>query len=264
MALNPEEGPMKKILFLATLLLILSGCVRKDVDPYQAYRGKTSAELFTSGERALAKKDYSEAVKNFEALDAIYPFGPHAEQAQLDIIYAYYKNNDTSSAIAAADRYIRLYPRGRNVDYAYYMRGVISFDLGLSWLQKLARVSPVSRDVSTLQQSFTSFATLAEVFPHSRYTPDALTRMRYIRNLMAQREIMIAEFYMKRRAYVAAANRGSYVVQHFQGSPQVAKALAIMVQAYRALGLPKMADASNHLLQTNYPHTLEARKLRKA
>ena len=244
---------MKKIVFFATLLVILSesGCVKKDVDPYQTYRVKTSIGLFTSGERALDKKDYSEAIKDFQALNIMYLFDPHAKQAQLDIIYAYYKNGDTALAIAAADHYIRLYPQGRNIDYAYYMRGMASFDSGLSWMQKLINISPVSRDISTFQRSFTSFSNLVKMFPHSRYTPDALTRMRYIRNLIAQHEVMIAEFYMKRGDYVAAISRASYVVQHFQGSPQVIRGLTIMVRAYRALNLPKMVDVSCRLLKNN-------------
>ncbi|WP_304985812.1 outer membrane protein assembly factor BamD [Coxiella-like endosymbiont] len=195
-------------------------------------------------------------------MDAIYPFGPHAQQAQLDIIYAYYKNGDIGSAIVAADRYIRLYPRGYHVDYAYYMRGIIGFDLRLSWIQKLAGVNPASRDISTLQESYRAFATLVDMFPQSPYVPDALIRMKYIHNLMAQREIMIAQFYLKRHAYVAAANRATYVVQHFQDSPEAIKGLVIIVQAYRALDLPKMADSPSYrLLKINYLNSPKLRKL---
>ena len=218
-------------------------------------------ELFNTGEKALAKGNYAEAVKNFEALNAIYPFWPRAKQAELDIIYAYYKSGDTASAITAADRYIRLYPRGLHTDYAYYMRGIVGFDLGSFWSQKLTDVNSAAYDASTLRQSFSAFTALVRTFPRSLYVSDALTRMRYIRNLMAQREIAIAEFYMKRHAYVAAANRASYVVQHFQGSPQIIKGLAIMVQAYRALNLPKIADSTYHLLQTNYPNAPELKRL---
>ena len=255
---------MKKLLFIVTVLLelVLTGCARKNVDPYRIFRNKTSIELFNTGEKALSKGNYTEAVKNFKALNTIYPFWPHAQQADLDTIYAYYKSGDMASAIMAADRYVHFYPRGLHADYAYYMRGIISFDFGLSCLQKLADINPAVHDVSsTLQQSFNSFAILVQNFPHSFYLSDALTRMRYIRNLMAQREITIAEFYMKRCAYVAAANRASYVVQHFQGSPQVIKGLVIMVQAYRALNLPKIADSIHHLLQTDYPRAPELRHL---
>lgn len=254
---------MKQLLFIITVLLglTLTGCARNEVDPYQIFRNKTSVELFDSGEKALEKENYTEAVRNFKALDTIYPFWPRTKQAELNIIYAYYRSGNMASAIMAANHYIRLYPQSLHVDYAYYMRGIINFDLGLSWLQKLAGINPAVRDVSALQQSFTSFTTLVQIFPHSSYTPDALVRMRYIRNLIAQREITIAEFYMERHAYVAAANRASYVVQHFQGAPQVIKGLAIMVQAYRALNLPKIADSIYHLLQTNYPNAPELKLL---
>lgn len=254
---------MKKLFFIFTFLYfcVLTSCARKDVNPYQEYRRESLIKLFRAGEKALAKKNYSEAVKNFETLDAIYPFNSHAQQTQLDIIYAYYKNEDIVSAIVAADRYIRLYPRGRHVDYAYYMRGILGFYyLGLSWVQKLVGVNPAFRDISILQQSYKAFATLVDTFPKSPYVSDALTHMKYIRNLMAKREIIIAQFYLKHCAYVAAANRAAYVVQHFQSSPEVIKGLAIMVQAYRALDLPKMADASYRLLKMNYPNSPELRK----
>ena len=262
---------MEKLLFMIVILLELTvvGCVRKNVDPYHAFPNKASVQLFNAGEKALAKGNYAEAVKSFKALNAVYPFWPRTQQAELDIIYAYYKNDDMASAITAANHYIHLYPQGLHVDYAYYMRGIayymrgiVGFDCGSPpWLKKLADANPAAHDVSILQQSFASFTTLVQTFPHSLYASDALTRMRYIRNLMAQREITIAEFYMKRHAYVAAANRASYVVQHFQGSPQVIKGLIIMVQAYRALNLPKMANSTYHLLQTNYPDAPELKRL---
>ena len=256
---------MKKLFFVLIFfyLYILTGCAGEYVDPYQAYRERTSVELFTDGEKALMKKHYAEAIKNFEALDTVYPFSPHVQKAQLDVIYAYYKNSDITSAIIAADRYIWLYPRGHHVDYAYYMRGIVNFGLKLSWIQKLADANLALHDISTLQQSYRALATLVDMFPHSPYVPDALMRMQYIHNVMAQHEIMIAKFYLKQCAYVAAANRAAYVVKDFQGSsPEVIQGLVIMVQAYRALNLPKMADSSYQLLKINYPNSPEIQKLR--
>lgn len=254
---------MKKIALIFIVVALIAGCSKKNQDPYKAYRHQTSTAIFNNGEKALADGDLSEAIQNFEALDAMYPFGPYARQGQLDIIYAYYEAGDDASAMAAADRYIRLYPRGPNVDYAYYMRGIIGFRMGLSWLQKMVGTDPAPRDISTLQRSFSSFSTVAHLFPHSPYAPDSVLRMAYIRNLMARREIEIATFYMKKNAYVAAANRASYVVQHFQGSPEVIKALAIMVKAYRSIGLYKMADSSYAILQASYPNSRELARLRR-
>lgn len=254
---------MRNLILIFALILFLAGCGNKNEDPYASFRKKPASVIFNGGEKALAKGDYSEAVEHFEALDAIYPFGPYAQQGQLDIIYAYYKNGDDGSALAAADRYIRLYPRGKNVDYAYYLRGIIGFTEGLSWLQKLAGTDPAPRDVSSLRHSFSSFATLVHEFPHSEYTPDSLLRMAYIRNLMARREVQIAGFYYEHDAFVAAANRASYVVEHFEGSPEVIKALAIMFKSYKALGLTQMANTTYDVLKTSYPNSSESQDLER-
>lgn len=246
---------MKKILtyLIVVVFVFLVGCSKVEQDPYKKYRGMRSVTLFFNGEKALANKNYERSVKYFEALDALFPFGPYAEQGQLDSIYAYYMNGDSASAITAADRFVRLYPRSSHVDYAYYMRGVIGFNLGLSWLQRKVGVDPGMRDIGNLQQSFAAFSSLVQQFPNSAYRSDALLRMAYIRNLLAAREIQIAKFYMERKAYVAATNRASYVVEHFQRSPFVKQALAIMVQGYRKLGLTSMANSSLRLLEENYP-----------
>lgn len=253
---------MRKIVLIFILILLLAGCGNKDKDPYAAYRHDTATKIFNGGEEALADGHYSTAVEHFEALDAIYPFGPYAQQGQLDVIYAYYKNGDDGSALAAADRYIRLYPRGKNVDYAYYMRGIVGFTAGMSWLQKMAGSDPAPRDMSTMRQSFSSFATLVHDFPHSKYTPDALIRMAFIRNAMARRELLVAQFYFEHHAFVAAANRASYVVQHFEGSPKVADALVLMIKSYQALGLSQMASATYKILEASYPDSNKLRQFR--
>ena len=259
--INCDDVLMKKMVIVLVCLLWLIGCANKNQDPYAEFRQQTASVIFNGGERALAKGNYSNAVKHFKALDAIYPFGPFSQQGQLDIIYAYYKNDDDASAITAADRYTRLYPRDEHVDYAYYMRGVIGFSEGLSWLQKLAGTDLAPRDISTLRQSFSSFATLVQTFPDSEYSSDALFRMAYIRNLMARREIQTARFYMQHQAYVAAANRATYVVQHFEGSPEVIQALAIMVRAYQLLGLDSLAQMTYQVLKASYPESPELDQL---
>ncbi len=254
---------MKKLLPIILAACVLVGCSKKDVDPFKDYRNKTSSALFNDGEKALAKHDYINAAKNLEALDAVYPFGPQARQAQLDIIYAYYKGDNDDAAITAAERYIRLYPRGKDVDYAYYMKGIIGFTQGLSWLQKLVGVDPASADITNLKEAFIAFATLVQTFPHSIYTPDALKRMAFIRNSIANRQVSIADFYFQRQAYVAAANRAVNVVLHFQGAPSVVPALAIMVKCYRKLHLDKMAESTYRLLKNSYPQSQELKDLSK-
>lgn len=256
---------MKKHWLLLLLLpLWLVACSDTNKDEFAAYRHMTSQEIFNQGEKSLAKKNYSDAVKYFEALDAIYPFGPYARQGQLDVIYAYYMDNDEASALASADRYIRLYPRDRGVDYALYMKGLITFTEGLSWLQRWAGSDPAPRDITNLQHAFNAFAIIVSDFPSSIYYQDSLIRMAYIRNLLARRDVLIAQFYYEKRSYVASANRANEVVQHFQGSPYVIPALALMVKSYQALHLPDMANNSLKVLRANYPNAPELKDLKES
>jgi len=251
---------MKKIIALCFLVFLLAGC-SGNKDELKAYRHKTAAEIFHNGEMALAKKKYGKAVKALEALDAIYPFGPYAQQGQLDIIYAYYKNDDDPSAVAAADRYIRLYPRGKYVDYAFYMKGIISSTEGYTWLQKRFNVDPSSRSLTNQKQAFLAFNEIVTRYPRSRYATDSLLRMRYLRNIIAKHSLEVADFYYRHKAYVAAANRASFVVKHFNGTPAVVGALAMMVKSYRVLGLHKLANNSYRILQASYPDSKAFKRL---
>jgi outer membrane protein assembly factor BamD len=255
---------MKKILLLLPLvfgILLLTSCSKGSFSDFSAYKGYSDKQIFNSAEHHLAHHDYGRAVKDLEALDATYPFGPYAQQGQLDIIYAYYMNDDDASALASADRYIRLYPRDNHVDYAYYMKGLIDFNLGLTWLQKLAASDPAPRDLTNKKQAYLAFDQIVTLYPNSIYAPDSALRMAYIRNLVARKEVLIAKFYMRRKAYVAAANRAAFVVQHFDRSPEVVTALAILVKAYRKLHLQHSANQTLSVLAASYPHSKEYRQL---
>jgi outer membrane protein assembly factor BamD len=239
---------------LLTLALIgLSACAKTEQDPFRGYRKYSSAELYQKGGQALAKKHYEQATKYLEAMDALYPFSPNIEQAELDLIYAYYMNGDPASSITAAERFTRLYPRSADIDYAYYMRGVVSFSLGLTWLQKAVGINPGARDLDNLEQANKAFRELVSLYPNSPYAPDARLRIIYIRNLLAQRELSVAEFYYEREAYVAAANRASRIVAHYSGAPVTKDALVLMRDAYRKLGLHELQEKTQHLIQANYP-----------
>ncbi len=255
---------MRKLIFLLLFIALLAGCSKKPTDTYAKYRGLSSAKIFHQANQALASRKYDDAVKWYEALDAIYPFGPYAQQGQLEIIYAYYKDGDQPSAMAAADRYTRLYPTGRHVDYAYYMKGLIAYNLGLTWLQRRFGTDPAPRDLSTKKEAFQAFAKLARFYPNSIYTPDAILHMRAIRNIIARKNVLVADYYMERKAYVAAANRASFVIAHFDGSPQVIPALTIMVKAYRRLGLNQLADNTMKIFAASYPDARQLKKLQRA
>lgn len=234
---------------MATLVF---GCASKDLSP-DAFKNMSDRRILNGGEEELANHNYQDAVKYFEALDALYPFGDVTRQGQLDVIYAYYQSGDYASALAAADRYIHLYPAGPYTDYAYYMKGLTNSSRDRSWVQKMYTKNSEQLDLSNFSQAFIDFGTLIKLFPHSVYAKDAHRRMLMIRDLLAEHEMIVANFYFDREAYVAAANRASFVVKHFQGSPQVVPALKLMMKSYRALGLKKQESDTLRTLRSNYP-----------
>lgn len=255
---------MKKTIFILLFpLTLLIGC-SDSFNNFKAYQGIPAATIFHRAEKRLAEGKYDKAVKDLEALDAIYPFGPYAQQGQLDIIYAYYMNDDDGAAIAAADRYMRLYPRSNNVDYAYYMKGLIQFNQGQTWAQRQLSLDPSPRDLTSKKQAFLTFDELAQYFPSSIYRDDALLRMAILRNFFAHKELLLAEYYFDRHAYVAAANRASGIVKHYNGTPYVEEALVLMVRSYRKLELPQMANNSLVILKATYPDSKMLTKLERS
>lgn len=249
---------MKKraLVFLGLSSALLAGCGGNTAihDSFSAFRNQTASQLYHKSMVDLRKGHDRNAVKELEALNALYPFGAYAESGLINLIYAYYQDGDNEEALAVCDRYLRLYPQGQYADYAYYMKGVVSFYEGFTWLQRKAGVNPAPMDDSNLRESFEAFNQLVRNFPNSRYTNDALARMRYIRNLFAEKDLGIAQFYFDRRAYVAAINRASRVVEHYDGTPSMAPALKIMIRSYRKLGMNEKADQTQRILQASFPN----------
>jgi outer membrane protein assembly factor BamD len=213
----------------------------------------TELEFYQKAQSSLRSSNYTDAVSRLQFLEARYPFGRYAEQAQLEIIYAYYKSGQPEAARAAADRFIRLHPRHPNVDYAYYLRGMASFEEDENFLAQFLPLDPSTRDPGAAKDSFSDFAQLIGRFPSSQYAPDAQKRMVYLRNLLAQSEINVARYYIYRGAYIAAANRGRYVFENYQETPSVPDALAIMVEAYNLLEMEELAGESLQVLNNSFP-----------
>jgi outer membrane protein assembly factor BamD len=237
--------------FLCSLLLI--SCATKDLDG-EFFKNYTAKQLLNFGETAIAKNNFKDSIKYFEAIDSLYPFDPEAQQGQLDVIYAYYKTEDYASANAAANRYINLHPVDQHADYAYYIKGVINFEKDRSLLQKVYTRKLAELDPTNLQEAFTNFEDLIKKFPKSIYAKNSAKHMLYIRNLLAEHELQIANFYFERKAYVAAVNRASYIVKHIGNAPQVPEALKLMIKSYRALGAANQANNALRILQLNFPN----------
>lgn len=213
----------------------------------------SESNLFVTGEKALANGKYDVAIERFEAINTQYPYGDYAQQAQVDLIFAYYKSQDYASAAAAADHFIHLYPRARKIDYVYYMQGVANFEEQRNTFMRYLPLDASLRDVSISMTAYNNFVTFINGFPHSPYVADAKQRMVALRNMFAQKELAVANYYFERKAYVAAANRASHIVKTYQQSPQVEQALVMMVKANRLLGMKKAANDALLVLKANYP-----------
>ncbi|WP_152220455.1 outer membrane protein assembly factor BamD [Pseudomonas sp. SCB32] len=240
---------VKHLLLIATLAFVTACSSKGD----KVDENLSESQLYQQAQDDLNNKSYTNAVAKLKALESRYPFGRYAEQAQLELIYANYKNMEPEAARSAAERFIRLHPQHPNVDYAYYLKGLASFDQDRGLLARFLPLDMTKRDPGAARDSFNEFAQLVSRYPNSRYSPDAKARMIYLRNLLAAYEVHVGHYYLKRQAYVAAANRGRYVVENFQETPAVGDGLAIMVEAYQRLGMNDLADSSLQTLKLNYP-----------
>ena len=240
--------------FSVTLLALLLHACASTGDKDDPTAGMDAKQIYEKASAELKSEDYQTAIKYYERLEARFPYGEYAERAQMEIAYAYYKDNEPESAILAADRFIKLHPNHPNVDYMYYMRGLASYDLSKSFLDTLFNVDPTERDPKAARRSFEYFAELIKKFPKSRYSKDAIQRMVTIRNSLANYEVHVANYYLSRGAYLAAANRGKYVVENYQQTPAVPDALAIMVEAYQKLGMKDLAADTRRVIELNYPN----------
>jgi outer membrane protein assembly factor BamD len=242
---------MKKLLTLFIILYSLLNISACGSDP--TYEEWTADHFYSEAKKALNNGDYTTAIKYYEMLETRYPFGKYAQQAQLDIIYAYYKYDEPDSALVAANRFLKLYPRHPKVDYIYYMKGIVNFELTQGLLDRYLPLDRSQRDQGTAVESFQNFSKLLRRFPKSKYSPDARLRMIHLRNRLAQSELNVASFYMKRGAYLAAANRAKTVIASYQGTKSMPNALFILAKSYKILGLKKLSNDALRVLKLNYP-----------
>ena len=206
-------------------------------------------KMYQNARQAMDKGDFQVAIDQYEELEVQYPFGPYTQQAQLDIAYAYYRFNEIDSAIAAAERFIKLNPRHPQVDYAYYLRGLANFDRTRSSFDSLTKSDAARRDPHSARESYEHFAELVNRFPDSKYRADALQRMIYLRNYLARHELYVARYYLKRGAYIAAADRARYIIENYPRTPSIDEALPLMAQAYQRLGLEDLYQDTLQVIQ---------------
>jgi len=243
---------MRPLTLLLLLPLLTAGCAWLP-DQVDETTGMNASELYSLAKEALGEHNYEMAIDYYVKLEGRYPYGRYAEQAQLETAYAHYKAQEPAAAVAAADRFIKLHPRHPHVAYAYYLRGLAMFEPGDNFLERFVPTDKTGRDPAAAREAFGYFQELITRFPDSRYTKDAVQRMTYLRNRLADYEVRVAAFYLTRGADVAAAERAGYVVENYDRTPAVPEALALMVEAYRRMEMGALADDALRVLRLNYP-----------
>ncbi len=252
-------GSIKRLIVTFTCLIFLTGCSvfglfgkdDEEQDPDIA-ADETAAKLYQKAHRQLIAQEFVGAIENFETLEARYPFGRHAQQAQLELAYAYHKQNNTDLALDSINRFIKLNPLHPNIDYAYYMKGLITFDSGKNLIHFVLPRDPSNNDPTSLREAFDIFNLLIDKYPESKYADDAKQRMIYLRNELAEYELKVAKFYIRRGAYVASANRAKYIMENYQGAEVMPEAVYILEQSYLKLGLNDLAEDTHRVFAQNF------------
>jgi outer membrane protein assembly factor BamD len=244
-----------KFLAIILLSLILSACsVFKDKDTIDL--NASAKDLYSQAKKELDSGNYEKAIKRYEALQARYPYGKYAQQAGLEVAFAYYKYDEPASAIAAADRFIKLYPTHAYVDYAYYLKGLSDFKDKTNFLERLFNSYDFSdRDPSAALDAYEAFGALVERYPNSDYAEDARLRMSFILESLAVHEIKVAQWYLKIDAYVAAVNRAKFVLDNYERTPSIEDALGLLATTYPKMGLAKLGADNLRILKHNFPES---------
>jgi outer membrane protein assembly factor BamD len=246
---------MTRILTALILAIVMSGCslLPEQIDETKAW---SAQKLFTKAKEAVSEGNYEQGIKLFEKLESRYPYGSHASQAQLEVAYAYYKDNEPESALAALDRFIQQHPAHPHIDYALYLKGMVNFIEDNGLLARLGSQNLSERDPRAAHESFLAFKVLVQRYPDSKYSEDARGRMHYLVNALGAHELHVAHYYFTRGAYVAAANRAKYVIEHYAATASAEEALAVMAQSYGHLGMKDLQADALRVLKQNYPNSV--------
>jgi outer membrane protein assembly factor BamD len=235
---------------LMALLLLLGGCQSRRADKT---RGYTAEALYQIAHKSMDRNDFQSAVRQYEALTSRFPFTDEARQARLDLIYVYYRKGEKEAATDAADQFLREYPTHPRDDYAWYMKGLIDFERQPYAIERWLGVDMAQRPPAGALQAINAFRTVVERYPKSIYAHDALRRMIYLRNRLAEYEINVARYYVRRGAWTAASQRAARVIEQYDGSPSVQAALEILIECDRKLGLDAQVKNLDEVYRLNFP-----------
>ena len=246
-----------RILMILLAISILAAC---SSDGKRRNAEQTEQQIYQKASKAIDDENYFLAVETLQKLESQYPFGKYSEQAQLEMVFSQFKAQELEGSRATAERFIRLHPDHPKVDYAYYMKALTTYELGLSLVERYFADEQAMRDVTPAREAYQEFSELIGRFPKSQYVSDARQRMIYLRDRLALHDVHVAHYYLKRHAYLAAVNRGKNIVEMYQGTNHVADGLALMTEGYELLGQTELANKSFKVLQANFPKHAQIKK----
>lgn len=234
---------------------LVSGCSTDSLakDPTL---GWSADKLYAEAKDEMKSGNWAAAVKLLEKLESRYPFGRYAQQAQIDTAYAHWKESENALALAAIDRFLKLYPNHENVDYVLYLKGLINFNDRSTLFTKVTGEDLAERDPKAAREAFDTFKELVTRFPNSTYAEDASGRLNFLINTLASNEVYVARYYLRRGAVLAAVNRAQTVVRQYQEAPAIEEALAIMITGYKRLGLEDLSADARRVLEKNFPQSV--------
>lgn len=236
------------------VILAVAGCSSLG-DSTDETAGWSASKLYGEAKDAQADGTWDKAAKYLEKLESRFPYGRFAQQAQLELGYVYWKGNEPGSALAACDRFIKLHPNHPSVDYVYYLKGLINFNEDLGLVGYISSQDPTERDPKAAREAFDAFRELVTRFPKSKYAPDAIQRMDYLVNALASLEVHVGRYYIKRGAYIAAANRAQFAITTYPRAPAIEEAMFILVTAYDKLGMNDLRDDADRVMRKNFPNS---------
>ncbi|MEQ1880736.1 MAG: outer membrane protein assembly factor BamD [Burkholderiales bacterium] len=240
---------MKRSVAILALLLLV-GCSGATTD---VTRDWSPEQLYNAAREELDSKNYARAITFYEKIETRYPYGRYAQMAQVEIAYTHWKDDSPALALAACERFIRAYPDHANIDYVYYLKGRINFNENIGLIGYISDKDPTERDPLAAQEAFEAFKELVRRFPGSPYAEDARARMGYLVNALASAEMNVAEYYLRRGAYVAAINRSQGVLINYARAPATERALKVLVKAYDEMAVFDLRDDAKRTLETNFP-----------
>lgn len=243
------------VIFSLAFGALIAGCGVFGGPENDETRGWSAQKLYAEARTELAARNWENAIKHYERIEARYPFGRFAQQAMVESAYAQWKHEDPASALATIDRFVKLHPNHPNADYMFYLKGLINFNDDLGILGFFSGQDQSERDPKAAADAFSAFREMATRYPDSKYLPDAVQRMNYLVNALASHEIHVARYYMTRKAFVAAVNRAQYALKTYPNAPANEEGLVIMVRAYDAMGMNDLRDDAERVLKKNFPQS---------